>query len=131
MQLLFEKANLLVERGEKIAIIGPNGCGKSTLLKLIMGFKKPQGGDVLLGEHNVLPNYFEQNQVSVLHLTSISSVGYHNSSKVMMVFGNKEINIHSCAILVNHVLFHAIVKMHVSLKIKECNSILKNLLFLE
>lgn len=62
-QVLFHKANLLVERGEKIAIIGPNGCGKSALLKLIMGLEKPRGGEVLLGEHNVLPNYFEQNQV--------------------------------------------------------------------
>lgn len=63
-QVLFKKANLLVERGEKIAIIGPNGCGKSTLLKLAMGLEKPRAGEVLLGEHNVLPNYFEQNQVS-------------------------------------------------------------------
>jgi ABC-type sugar transport system ATPase subunit len=60
---LFEKANLLIERGEKIAIIGPNGCGKSTLLKLIVGLEKPQGGEVLLGDHNIYPNYFEQNQV--------------------------------------------------------------------
>ncbi|URE10294.1 ABC transporter F family member [Musa troglodytarum] len=67
-QVLFKRANLLVERGEKIAIIGPNGCGKSTLLKLIMGLEKPQGGDVLLGEHNVLPNYFEQNQAEALDL---------------------------------------------------------------
>lgn len=64
-QVLFNKANLTIERGEKIAIIGPNGCGKSTLLKLIMGLEKPRGGEVLLGEHNVLPNYFEQNQVFV------------------------------------------------------------------
>lgn len=62
-QPLFKKANLTIERGEKIAIIGPNGCGKSSLLKLIMGLEKPTGGEVLLGEHNVLPNYFEQNQV--------------------------------------------------------------------
>lgn len=62
-QQLFNKANLIIEKGEKIAIIGPNGCGKSTLLKLIMGLEKPKGGEVLLGEHNVLPNYFEQNQV--------------------------------------------------------------------
>ncbi|EOX92290.1 General control non-repressible 5 isoform 3, partial [Theobroma cacao] len=61
--LLFNRANLTIERGEKIAIIGPNGCGKSTLLKLIMGLEKPRGGEVVLGEHNVLPNYFEQNQV--------------------------------------------------------------------
>lgn len=63
-QMLFKKANLAIERGEKIAIIGPNGCGKSTLLKLIMGLEKPMKGEVILGEHNVLPNYFEQNQVS-------------------------------------------------------------------
>uniref|UniRef100_A0A0D9XTX5 ABC transporter domain-containing protein n=1 Tax=Leersia perrieri TaxID=77586 RepID=A0A0D9XTX5_9ORYZ len=65
---LFDNANLIVERGEKIAIIGPNGCGKSTLLKLILGMEKPQGGEVLLGEHNVLPNYFEQNQAEALDL---------------------------------------------------------------
>jgi len=68
--MLFNKANLLVERGEKNAIIGPNGCGKSALLKLIMGLEKPQGGEVSLGEHNVLPNYFEQNQVCLLFLGS-------------------------------------------------------------
>lgn len=62
-QVLFKNANLTIQRGEKIAIIGPNGCGKSTLLKLIMGLEKPRGGEVILGEHNVLPNYFEQNQV--------------------------------------------------------------------
>jgi len=61
--MLFNKANLAIERGEKVAIIGPNGCGKSTLLKLIMGLEKPMRGEVILGEHNVLPNYFEQNQV--------------------------------------------------------------------
>ncbi|XP_042512974.1 ABC transporter F family member 5-like [Macadamia integrifolia] len=67
-KVLFKKANLNIQRGEKIAIIGPNGCGKSTLLKLIMGLEKPRGGDVLIGEHNVLPNYFEQNQAEALDL---------------------------------------------------------------
>ncbi|KAG8090178.1 hypothetical protein GUJ93_ZPchr0011g27352 [Zizania palustris] len=65
---LFDNANLIVERGEKIAIIGPNGCGKSTLLKLVLGMEKSQEGEVLLGEHNVLPNYFEQNQAEALDL---------------------------------------------------------------
>ncbi|XP_068636481.1 ABC transporter F family member 5 isoform X2 [Aristolochia californica] len=65
---LFEKANLTIERGEKIAIIGPNGCGKSTLLKLIMDYEKPEGGEIMTGEHNVLPNYFEQNQAEALDL---------------------------------------------------------------
>lgn len=67
-QVLFKNANLTIERGEKIAIIGPNGCGKSTFLKLIMGLLKPTRGEVVLGEHNVLPNYFEQNQVCQVFL---------------------------------------------------------------
>ncbi|KAM0976279.1 hypothetical protein FF1_019268 [Malus domestica] len=67
-KVLFNRANLTIERGEKIAIIGPNGCGKSTLLKLIMGLQKPIAGEVEIGEHNVLPNYFEQNQAEALDL---------------------------------------------------------------
>ncbi|EXC19706.1 ABC transporter F family member 5 [Morus notabilis] len=67
-KVLFNKANLNIQRGEKIAIIGPNGCGKSTLLKLIMGLEKPRAGEVMLGEHSILPNYFEQNQAEALDL---------------------------------------------------------------
>ncbi|KAJ6366062.1 hypothetical protein OIU77_002605 [Salix suchowensis] len=67
-KVLFNKTDLMIERGEKIAIIGPNGCGKSTLLKLIMGLEKPTGGQIMTGEHNVLPNYFEQNQAEALDL---------------------------------------------------------------
>ncbi|KAK1278039.1 ABC transporter F family member 5 [Acorus gramineus] len=67
-KVLYDNANLSIERGEKIAIVGPNGCGKSTLLKLIMGLEKSTRGEVLMGEHNVLPNYFEQNQAEALDL---------------------------------------------------------------
>ncbi len=64
--MLFENARLLVERGEKIAIIGPNGCGKSTLLRIIMGAEEPTSGEVSLGEYRVILNYFEQNQVNTI-----------------------------------------------------------------
>uniref|UniRef100_A0A2P2K7I6 Uncharacterized protein MANES_12G143100 n=1 Tax=Rhizophora mucronata TaxID=61149 RepID=A0A2P2K7I6_RHIMU len=67
-KVLFNRTNLTIQRGEKIAIIGPNGCGKSTLLKLIMGLQKPTAGEIVLGDHNVLPNYFEQNQAEALIL---------------------------------------------------------------
>ncbi|CAI5470278.1 unnamed protein product, partial [Closterium sp. Yama58-4] len=59
---LFDKAKLQIERGEKLAFIGPNGCGKSTLLRFIVGFEEPEHGIVALGEHRVVPNYFAQNQ---------------------------------------------------------------------
>ena len=55
--------NLAVEKGDRVAIIGPNGAGKSTLLRMIMGTEKPNQGSVRLGDHNIFPNYFQQNQV--------------------------------------------------------------------
>eukprot|EP00252_Welwitschia_mirabilis_P009239 TRINITY_DN2163_c0_g2_i1.p1 TRINITY_DN2163_c0_g2~~TRINITY_DN2163_c0_g2_i1.p1 ORF type:complete len:715 (-),score=157.09 TRINITY_DN2163_c0_g2_i1:210-2354(-) len=67
-KLLFKKADLVITRGEKLAIIGPNGCGKSTLLRLILGQEKPTRGEVKLGDYNVFPNYFEQNQAEALDL---------------------------------------------------------------
>ncbi|TVQ19592.1 MAG: ABC transporter ATP-binding protein [Leptolyngbya sp. DLM2.Bin15] len=67
--ILFLGANLLIERGDRIAFLGPNGCGKSTLLRLIMGMIKPDEGTVAIGEHQVIPSYFEQNQAEALDLS--------------------------------------------------------------
>ncbi|KAI3936995.1 hypothetical protein MKX01_015210, partial [Papaver californicum] len=50
------------EKGGEGCNLGPSGCGMSILLILIMGLEKPEGGEVEIGEHNILPNYFEQNQ---------------------------------------------------------------------
>ncbi|KAK9809695.1 hypothetical protein WJX73_005997 [Symbiochloris irregularis] len=63
---LFNHATLKVEKGERIAFIGPNGCGKSTLLRLIMGQEQPISGSVTLGPHSVIPNYYQQNQSEAL-----------------------------------------------------------------
>ena len=67
-KILFLGVNLLVERGDRIAFLGPNGCGKSTLLKLIMGRETPTEGSAQIGQHNVIPGYFEQNQAEALDL---------------------------------------------------------------
>ena len=67
--ILFLEANLLIERGDRIAFLGPNGAGKSTLLRLVMGMEQPTEGIVKLGDHNVIPGYFEQNQAEALELS--------------------------------------------------------------
>lgn len=66
--VLFMGANLEIERGDKIAFLGPNGAGKSTLLRMLMGKETPNEGIVKLGDHNIYPAYFEQNQAEALDL---------------------------------------------------------------
>ncbi|MEQ8997681.1 MAG: ABC-F family ATP-binding cassette domain-containing protein [Coleofasciculus sp. B1-GNL1-01] len=68
-KILFLGADLLVERGDRIAFLGPNGSGKSTLLHLMMGMENATEGIVELGQHNVIPGYFEQNQAEALEST--------------------------------------------------------------
>ena len=68
-EILFLGANLEIERGDRIAFLGPNGCGKSTLLRLMMGAIETTEGTIKLGDHNVIPGYFEQNQAEALDLT--------------------------------------------------------------
>lgn len=61
---IFKEANLVIERGQKVAFVGKNGEGKSTMIKAIMG-EITFEGSVTPG-HNVKIGYFAQNQAALL-----------------------------------------------------------------
>jgi ATP-binding cassette subfamily F protein 3 len=63
--VVFRDANLVIERGEKVAFVGKNGEGKSTMIKAIMKEIAPDSGKVDIG-HNAMIGYFAQNQASLL-----------------------------------------------------------------
>ena len=42
-----DKVNMVIRKGEIHCLVGENGCGKSTLIKIISGFYKPDGGEII------------------------------------------------------------------------------------
>ncbi len=58
-EALLDGLDLVVERGERVALLGPNGTGKSTIMRLATGELSPQRGLVRLG-NNVAPAYQDQ-----------------------------------------------------------------------
>jgi len=62
--VVFQKANMVIERGQKVAFVGKNGEGKSTMIKAIMG-EIDFDGELKVG-HNVKIGYFAQNQAALL-----------------------------------------------------------------
>ena len=63
---VFSGANFVIERGDRIALVGVNGAGKSTLIKLLAGAEPVTSGEYTLG-HNAQPDYFAQDQYKELN----------------------------------------------------------------
>ncbi|MEZ4853885.1 ABC-F family ATP-binding cassette domain-containing protein [Flavobacterium sp.] len=63
--VVFNNANMVIERGQKVAFVGKNGEGKSTMIKALMGEIDYNGGKVEIG-HNAQIGYFAQNQAALL-----------------------------------------------------------------
>lgn len=70
---LSKPLNLLMERGQKIALVGANGIGKTTLLRSILGMNKPLSGTVELGDNQEI-GYFEQEIKEANYNTCIEEI---------------------------------------------------------
>jgi ATP-binding cassette, subfamily F, member 3 len=61
--VVFKNVDLHIERGDRIALVGPNGVGKSTLMRMLSGEEAPDAGQRVEG-HNVVMQYFAQDEAN-------------------------------------------------------------------
>jgi ATP-binding cassette subfamily F protein 3 len=65
-QVVLNEVDVLVERGDRIALVAPNGAGKSTLMRLLSGVEAPDRGTRREG-HQVVMQYFAQDEANRLN----------------------------------------------------------------
>ncbi len=63
--VVFSGGDLIIERGDRVALVGVNGAGKSTMIKILAGAEPVTSGEYILG-HNAQPDYFAQDQYKEL-----------------------------------------------------------------
>jgi ATP-binding cassette subfamily F protein 3 len=63
--VVFSGGDLIIERGDRLSLVGVNGAGKSTMIKILAGAEPVTSGEYILG-HNAQPDYFAQDQYKEL-----------------------------------------------------------------
>jgi ATP-binding cassette subfamily F protein 3 len=83
-RVVFDRINVHIERGDRIALIGPNGVGKSTMMRMLSGVEQPDRGTRTEG-HQVISQYFAQDEATRLDPTKTVYQTLAGDSPIHMV----------------------------------------------
>ena len=63
---VLNQVNLNLEKGECVALIGPNGCGKTTLIKSILGMVLPDSGTIAIGGKSISNDFLYREKIGYM-----------------------------------------------------------------
>ena len=86
---ILSELNLVVEAGQKVALVGESGCGKSTTVNLIERLYEPIEGEILLDDINIKEYNIEYLR-SLIGYVKQEPVLFNNSIKKNIIFGREE-----------------------------------------
>lgn len=83
-QMILDKINLTIEKGEFVAVVGPSGCGKSTLLRLVAGLEKLDSGSITLNNQLINERQASERDMAMVfqsyalypHMTVFDNMAY-------------------------------------------------------
>lgn len=85
--IVFKDLNFIVERNQKVALVGKNGAGKSTILKMLAGVESVTNGSIDYGP-GVNVGYYAQHQLEILNE---NDTVFDSVNKINNVFSENEI----------------------------------------
>ncbi|MCX6044620.1 MAG: ABC-F family ATP-binding cassette domain-containing protein, partial [Chloroflexi bacterium] len=90
-RLLFDNANLQINEGDRIGLIGVNGSGKSTLLRVVAGLDAPDSGNVKIWG-GISVEYLPQEPPLDDNLTVLMTIFHSNSPQMQLLRDYEQIN---------------------------------------
>ncbi|MBP3886530.1 MAG: ABC transporter ATP-binding protein [Cellulosilyticum sp.] len=86
-ELLFDRLNLQIHKGERVALVGESGCGKSTIAKLLLGLYEVKDGGIAIANQNVVDMTVSNMREHIAYVPQESEL-FHISIRENIRYGN-------------------------------------------
>ncbi len=91
-KLILTQFNLRIDRGQKVVIFGKSGLGKSTIARLILGFVKAQGGEIIINGLKLNKNSIWQVRKQIAYVDQDTSLDEGKVRQVIKEYLNFKVN---------------------------------------
>lgn len=89
-KILFDDLSIAIEVNDKVILRAPSGSGKTTLVKLLLGFEKPDKGDIIVGGLPLNKYNLKQVRHNIAYVSQDADLALSTVSEVFdMVFNYK------------------------------------------